>query len=309
MSTQWDEQAERSSHFWLRLIIGIALRLGRGLARLVLLPVVGYFLLTSGSAQRASRHYLRRVLQREPRWLDVARHFHRFASVSLDRFFFLSGRAHLFQLNIDRPPEVLALSQQRRGCLLLMAHVGSFEVMRYIAVDQRDLDLRMLIDLQVNARFMRIVQKLRPDFAARVIDAAQSGPALVLTLKEALEQNAMVGMMADRARDHERRVAVTLLGGTAHLPAGPWILAASLGVPVILAFGLYRGGDRYDVHLECFADRIALPRATREVALQETAQRYADRLAHHLRSAPDNWFNFYDYWADDAKPDVPRDQP
>ena len=25
-------------------------------------------------------------------------------------------------------------------------------------------------------------------------------------------------------------------------------------------------------------------------------QRYADRLAHYARSAPYNWFNFYDFW-------------
>ena len=30
--------------------------------------------------------------------------------------------------------------------------------------------------------------------------------------------------------------------------------------------------------------------------LQDYAQRYADRLAHHARLAPYNWFNFYDYW-------------
>lgn len=303
MTRQWDEQAERSSGFMLRLLVGIGLGLGRGVARLILLPVVAYFLLTGGAAKRASRHYLRRVLGREPGVADLARHFHAFASVSLDRFFFLANRAQRFDLRVERAPQALALSQERRGCLLLMAHAGSFEVMRCIAVDQRALPLKMLIDMRVNARFMSVVQGLRPDFAARVIDASSGGPALVLALKEALEQGVMVGMMADRVRGHERSVPVDLLGATARLPAGPWILAATLGVPVIAAFGLYRGGNRYDIHLEWFADRIELPRATRDAALRQHAQRYADRLAQHLRLAPYNWFNFYDYWADDAARD------
>lgn len=303
MTAQWDEQPERSTGFMLRLLVGIGLALGRGIARLILLPVVGYFLLTGGASKTASRQYLRRILGREPRWLDVARHFHAFASVSLDRFFFLAGKTPLFDIRIHRSPEVLALSQQPRGCLLLMAHAGSFEVMRHLGAEHRRLPLRLLVDLRSNARFMSVVQKLRPDFAERVIDTSQGGPALVLAMKEALEQSTMVGMMADRVRDHERRVTVNFLDGRSALPASPWILAASLGVPVILAFGLYRGGNRYDIHLELFADKISLPRATREAALQETAQRYADRLAQHLRSAPYNWFNFYDYWTDDA----PRD--
>jgi hypothetical protein len=31
-------------------------------------------------------------------------------------------------------------------------------------------------------------------------------------------------------------------------------------------------------------------------AVGEIVQRYADRLAHHARTAPYNWFNFYDFW-------------
>lgn len=300
MTQAWDQQRERSNGFMLRLLIGIARWLGRGTARLLLFPITGYFLLTGGASKRASRQYLRRVLNREPTLRDIAKHFHTFASISLDRFFFLSSDQRQFEVRVDRPQAIYDLSEQHRGCLLLLAHVGSFEVLRNIAVDQRSLPLRMLIDLDVNRRFISVVKRLHPDFAAHVIDASQSGPALVLSLKEALEQGAMVGMMADRARVHERSVAVDFLGGKARLPAGPWILAGTLGVPVILAFGLYRGGNRYDVHFELFADKIALPRASREQALQDCAQAFATRLEQRVRSAPYNWFNFYDYWADET---------
>ena len=54
--------------------------------------------------------------------------------------------------------------------------------------------------------------------------------------------------------------------------------------------------DRYDVQFELVADKVELPRGNREQALQEYVQRYADRLAHHARLSPYNWFNFYDYW-------------
>ena len=284
----------------LRLLLWIALGLGRHVARALLLPTVAYFLLTGGASKISSRLYLRRVLNREPTLTDLAKHFHTFASISLDRFFFLAGNQRQFEVVVDRPQAVYDLSVQHRGCLLLLAHVGSFEVLRNIAVDQRSLPLRMLIDLEVNRRFISVVKQLHPDFATRVIDASQPGPALVLSLKEALEQGAMVGMMADRARANERGVSVDFLGSKARLPAGPWILAGTLGVPVILAFGLYRGGKRYDVHFELFADKIALPRATREQALKDCAQAFATRLEHHVKSAPYNWFNFYDYWADET---------
>ena len=73
-------------------------------------------------------------------------------------------------------------------------------------------------------------------------------------------------------------------------------MAHALRVPVILGFGVYHGGNRYTAHFELFAEHLRLPRENREAAIAEFAQRYAQRLEHYVRSAPYNWFNFYDYW-------------
>ena len=50
------------------------------------------------------------------------------------------------------------------------------------------------------------------------------------------------------------------------------------------------------------ADRIEVPRPNREQALSAYVQHYASRLEHYARRAPYNWFNFYDFWIDDAPP-------
>ncbi|MES2488615.1 MAG: lipid A biosynthesis acyltransferase [Pseudomonadota bacterium] len=296
MAKNWDQQQERSNTVMLRLILWIARRLGRPIARLLLFPIVGYFLLTGGSAKKASRDFLRRALNREPRWLDHAKHFHTFASVMLDRMLILSGSKMKLDLQMNQPAEVAAAMRSGHGCLLLLAHMGSFEVLRARGANETDLRLRVLMDMASNRMFSTLIQQLDPVFAKSVIDASQRGPTLALALKEALAEDAVVGTMADRVRDNERAVSIEFLGGTAQLPAGPWILASALNVPVILAFSLYRGGNCYDVQFELVSEKINLPRSNREQALQDYAQRYADRLAHYAKQAPYNWFNFYDYW-------------
>jgi predicted LPLAT superfamily acyltransferase len=45
-------------------------------------------------------------------------------------------------------------------------------------------------------------------------------------------------------------------------------------------------------------DPLVIDRRDREGALRDCAARYAARLEHYARLAPDNWFNFYDYWGD-----------
>ena len=45
-----------------------------------------------------------------------------------------------------------------------------------------------------------------------------------------------------------------------------------------------------------------LPRRRRQEALQEYAQQYADQLAEFVRGAPENWFNFFEFWREDDAP-------
>ena len=293
----WRSHKERSTPAMVRLIVWLATHLRRAAVRPFLYPIVAYFLLTSPAARAASRDYLRRVLDRKPRWSDHWRHFFAFASCTLDRIFLLSKRYSELAVAVERPEEVRAAVARGKGCLLFVAHFGSAESLRLIAVDQRRLPLSILLDRAHGRMLMQLLEQLNPELASSIIDASQRGPQLVLNLKEALETGRMVGIMADRALATDRSVAVDFLGGQARLPVGPWQLAHALQVPVVLGFGCYHGGNRYTAHFELFCETLRLPRENRDAALEAHAQRYAQRLEHYARLAPYNWFNFYDYWS------------
>ena len=104
MSVTWKAQQERSSGFWLRLLLAIARLFGRRVARLLLGPIVGYFLLFSPAARAASDDYLARVLGHPPGWRDRWRHFHSFASTLLDRLFLYESEADRFALRNTKSP-------------------------------------------------------------------------------------------------------------------------------------------------------------------------------------------------------------
>ena len=286
---------ERGAPFMLRLLFRCALALGRSGVRPIVYVTAAYFLVTSGAARRASRDYLRRALDREPRLVDLWRQFFAFATCSTDRIFLLAGRRKGIEIHAHRQAEVFDLTQRRKPCVFVLAHFGNFEAARLIG-DRGPLPISILLDREVGRMLTTLFEQLNPDFSDRIIDAAQRGPELVLALKEAVDRGRMIGMMGDRTREGDRSVTVEFFGAHAQLPIGPWMLAGALGIPVVLCFGLYRGGPHYDVHYELFAERISLPRGAREHAIQEYAQRYAQRLEHYARQAPYNWFNFYDFW-------------
>lgn len=292
---QWQAHGERGTTVALRLLRFAALRLGRRVIRPVLYPLALYFTLTSRTTRRVSREYLARVLPAPPRFRDVLRHVFSFASISLDRVFLLTG-SYPFRVAGHYGPGALEAARTR-GALLFVAHFGSFEVMRIGAVHTHRLPLRIVLDVNIGRRFMAALAELNPDIAAGIIDSSQGGVDLALRVREAVEAGAVVGIMVDRARGAEKTVAVDFLDGVAHFPASPWLLAAALKVPVMTVFGVWRGGDRYEAHVEVLSERFDLPRADRDAALRARVQDYADRLAARVRAAPYNWLNFFDFWA------------
>jgi predicted LPLAT superfamily acyltransferase len=298
----WTQRPEGGGRFAIWLIRTIVLRLGRPAGRLLLYPITVYFLFRRSAERRASMAYLRRVLGREPTLLDGARHVHCFAAATLDRPLLLTEQLVRFDVrvhDVERVHEVMALD---RGVLLLGAHLGSFEALRVLSLQRPDVRVAVLLERGQNPAMTKLLDELNPSLACSVIDLGLPPTELMLRIKEAAEAGALIGMLGDRRREGEGGMPATFLGDTACFPVAPYLMAMALKIPVCLCFGLYGGGRRYDLHFEAFADRVELPRANRQMALATYVQRYAERLEHYARRAPYNWFNFYDFWIDDAPP-------
>ena len=302
---RWKQRPEGGNRFAIWLIRGIARHAGRKVTRLLLGPITLYFLLMRGPERRASVAYLQRVLGRPTRWIDGARHIHTFASTILDRVFLLSGRLQHFQITVSGLDDIHAQLDKQQGLLMFGSHLGSFEVMRVLARQRPEYVIRVVLDKAHNPAMTQLLDALDPVIAANVIDASQDGPSLMLAIQQAVSAGHLVAMLADRVQVGDSAQRVTFLGTIARFPRAPWLIASVLHAPVVLAFGLYRGGNRYDLAFESFSDGLRIPRAERASALASLIQRYATRLEHYARLAPYNWFNFYDFW--DPDDDVLRD--
>lgn len=294
MSLGWQQQPERGSRIGVRAMIWVAESLGRPVARVLLYPICAYFVLSSGAARRSVARFRERALGRPASCLELFRHYHVFASTILDRLYFLRAQLDPFDIQfqgLDVLDRELAKGQ---GCVLLGAHLGSFEVLRAVGLFRRQLDIRVLMD-EHNAPMIRsLIQELNPAVADTVIQVG--GVETMLQVKECLDRGGIVGVMGDRVTQHDQTVACQFFGRIAQFPTGPIRLAQVTRAPVILFVGLYRGGNRYEVHLESFGLEATPAHDQRGLAVAQAVQRYAERLEAFCRRAPENWFNFYDFW-------------
>jgi predicted LPLAT superfamily acyltransferase len=292
----WLEQSERGSRGAMRLMSWLALRGGRPLARLLLVPISAYFLLFSPRARAASRAYLARALGRAPRIADLWRHYFGFAATVLDRVYLLAGQFARFDIDIRGLDALQAALARGRGCLLLGAHLGSFELLRAVGLLQKKLPLNVVMHEDNAANISGVLNELSPGMRPRTI--APGGVDTVLKIGECLARGEMVGILGDRRAGSEKTVTSPFFGRDAAFPQGPLLLAHGLRVPVLLFFGLYLGGNRYRIEFEPFCDEYPAGRAGRDDWVRAQAARYAARLEHFCRVAPYNWFNFYDFWAE-----------
>lgn len=300
MSTDWKQRPEGGGRFALWLIRTIGRYGGRGIARLLLLPITLYFLIRRGPERAASRMWLGHALSRPATLWDIAKHVHTFAATILDRVFLLGdGPAALgnrFDVNVRGLDDLHAHLDQGRGMLLFGSHLGSFEVLRVLSRQRPEYTIRVVLDKAHNRELTELLDVLNPDIAATVIDAGQDGPGLMLAIQKAVQDGALVALLIDRAHPGGQTVMAPFFGHEAPFPTAPWLIAAALKAPVTLAFGLYRGGKHYELLFENFSDAIEAPRTQRVQVISALIHRYAARLEDVARSAPYNWFNFYDFW-------------
>ncbi len=295
MKPAWLGIPERSSLFWLRAIIWIALRLGRSVARLLLYPITAYFMLFSNRTGSASRAYLGRVLGREAGLADRFRHYHTFACTLLDRVYVMAGQDNRLDIRVHGLEVLENYAGSGRACLLVGAHLGSVEIVRAVGMARRGLRIKALIYGQATPLIAGLYRKLNPALHEDIID--MGSPTSLLGLDQHVAAGGMLALLGDRSVHGDKRVSCRFLGEPALFPQAPVHLARILELPLVLFVCLHRGWGRYEVYFESLAESPPSgPRGQPEAEIHEIMQRYAGRLEHYCRLAPYNWFNFHDFW-------------
>jgi predicted LPLAT superfamily acyltransferase len=291
---RWVGLQERGTPASLEVIAWIAERVGRRVARLLLYPITLYFVMTAPAARRASYEFLKRVRGHSVHCWHVLRHFYCFAATILDRVYLLRGEFDRFSVRIHGKEVLERQNENIKGGILLGSHLGSFEVLRALGVMQGGFPLKVLMDTRHNQNISRFFDALNPTIAGTVI--APDRPDTLIRVRESLDAGCFVGMLGDRVFGADKTSRCQFLGAPATFPAGSIVLAAMMHCPVVLFFGLYLGGNRYEIYFESFADEIRLDRERRAEEIQSWMQRYVARLEHYSGLAPYNWFNFYRFW-------------
>ena len=301
LSTGWADAQERGTYHLMRLMFWGLQAMRRPLLMPLVRAVTIYFFLFGSTARKASLDYLRRIEIAMPstglrsNWRTSFRHFSAFGDAILDKFDAWAGRLPIDSLVFNNSDEIGRCFAAGRGGLIIGTHLGNAEVCRALAGINGVPKLNVLAHTRHAASFNRLLGMAGAS-GFELLQVTELDMAQAFALRERIEAGEWVVIAGDRAPVHGgRTVGIPLLGATAALPIGPYVLGAFLECPVFLMFCLRRSG-RYHVYFEAFAEKVSWSRPGREAVIKALAARFVLRLEHYIRLEPLQWFNFYQFW-------------
>lgn len=260
----------------------------------VALTVPFYMLFRHGNAAAIYDYF--RTRQGYGRWkslCSVYRNHLVFGEMLIDRFACYAGRSHKFRVDIDDPDTFSRLSASPEGFLMAGAHAGNFEMAGYLLHQ----DAKKIHGLIYEGETDTLQQNRRKVLARNHIDMipVRNDMSHLFRMREVLDAGDVVCLPCDRRWGSDKAEEVTLLGAPALFPAGGFLVAATLGRPMMACFAMKAGTYAYRVHVRMLSGTEDEPLPVRQQAARMAA-RFADALDGVLRQYPLQWFNFYRFW-------------
>lgn len=300
----WAQINEVSFVAGMRLLFGVYRLCGRLPFRLLLYPVLCWYIATNGRARQASRDYLATVAAWRPQAHiptglgGVLRHFAAFGESLLDKMLLWGSLFPLARVQLHGARHLSEAVAAGRGGLLVCTHLGNLELCRVMAREHPALKITVLVHTKHAQAFNRMLAQLDARSQMNLMQVTEMSPATAMVLADKVAQGEFVVIAGDRVPvSPQPRVAhASFLGRTAPFPVGPYVLASLLRCPVYLMFSR-RTRDGAELVFEHFRDSIELSRAQRQQGLERLVADYAARLESHCLEDVFQWFNFYDFWA------------
>lgn len=213
-----------------------------------------------------------------------------FAQVVVDRFAVFAGKR--FKLDIDGYEYFQQLELETKGFVILSSHIGCYEVAGYSLISKSK-RFNALVFGGEKATVMKGRQEALSEHNIRMIPVREDMSHLFI-VNEALSNNEIMSMPADRIVGSAKVVKVNFFGETASLPAGPFSVTTMNGFDALAVNVMKISAKRYKVYVTRLSYDTQVPRMQQ---MQQLANCYVEELERRVRQYPSQWFNFYDFWS------------
>lgn len=237
---------------------------------------------------RQRRHY-----SRWKAWRKTYRNHYLFGQTVLDKFAIFSGNGKRYRMTITGNEYFERALEDEKGCVVASSHVGNFEVAGYLLNQSKKRMNGIIFGGEAE-----VVQRLRTQLLGsnqvRLIPV-MADMSHIFSIYAALQEGEIVSMPCDRVFTGNKVEEIEFLGTKAAFPAGAYYLAERFRVGMLAFFVMKERGLHYHLYIRPLKIDPALTR--REEKVRALAEAFVRELTDILGMYPEQWYNYYNFWA------------
>ncbi|ASE63006.1 LpxL/LpxP family acyltransferase [Chryseobacterium indologenes] len=223
---------------------------------------------------------------------SIFKSYFTFGKVLIDKTAISAGLREKYTYEFDGIENLRNLLAAKKGGVLISAHIGNFEIAEHFFADINfDCQINLVTtDQEVTAikEYLETVSVKKSNIKFIYVKEDMSH---IFEINQALSNNELICFTGDRYFEGSKYLEADLLGKSAKFPAGPFLIASRLGVPVVYVYVM----KEKNLHYHLYA-RVAQNIKNRDS--QGLLHSYVRNLETMIKKYPLQWFNYFDFWDD-----------
>ncbi|HBC02870.1 MAG TPA: lipid A biosynthesis acyltransferase [Aequorivita sp.] len=292
MAGEWEGKS-KGTVLGYKIFIFFIRKLGVRAAYGLLYFVALYYIFLAGKSTRSIYYYFRKRLKyaRIKSFFSIYKSYYVFGKTIIDKAAISSGLKNRFTHECDGVENIIDLLDKKQGGIMISAHVGNFEIAEFFF---EEIDTRSQISLVTtdaeHKNIKEYMEKVTMRSNVKFI-LVKDDMSHIFEINNALSNGELVCFTGDRYMKGQKLLTESLMGKEANFPAGPFLLASRLNVPVLFVYVMKETNKHY--HL--YARQAEVKNRDAEGLLKK----YTESVEWMLKKYPLQWFNYFDFWETD----------
>ena len=289
MATEWKGKS-RGTVFGYKIFVFCMKNLGLSSAYFILYFVAAYFCFFARSSTKASYSYFRerRKCSKFKSLLNIYKSYYVFGQTIIDKIAISSGLRNKFTYDFDGAYHIIDTLKEKKGGILISAHVGNFEIAEHFFGElEENASISILTADTEHSAIKEYLESVTKKVGVNLI-LIQEDLSHIFEINAALTRNELVCITGDRYISGSKYLTEDLLGSIAKFPAGPFMLASRLKVPVLFVYVM----KETNTHYHLFTRQAKAKHRDAQALLKE----YTSSVTWMLEKYPLQWFNYFDFW-------------
>jgi len=259
---------------------------------LLRLVSVYYFLFARNSSKHILYYFRKRLGYSWWKSLGALyQNYYSFGQSLIDKIAIMSGMSNRFSFDFDGEDHMHKMVSLQKGGLLLSSHIGNWEAAGHL-LERLNTTINVVMFDGEHQKIKDYLTSVTGEKKAHVI-VIRDDLSHIYEINEALQNNELVCMHADRFVEGNKTLSVNFLGKPACFPAGPFVLATQFKVPVCYVFAMKEG----IMHYHFYSTPIQqYDYSDKKAAISHMLTDFAAAMEKRVRQYPEQWYNYYDFW-------------